>query len=197
MNINFIPIISGFLLSVIISVLGAPVFGYLWEPVNPASAVFAMTTAVMRIPKVKVGKNQFFLSIIVGIFVLDFGMSTFYVSSEPSNGLVLLIGSIMVLGLVCSFIPLTGKLKKDGFKYTLVSCSFMAATIFLFGIIYGGITPGVSDGPKLGAIISLIFLKAKKEAELDILWNVLFVMGILGNFIIPLIPVIGVLGETF
>lgn len=192
---NIYPVLTGILISAFISVLGAPVFGFLWEPVNPASTVFAVMVIVMRLPKVRTGKVNHFIAIIGGIFFFDFAMNKFY--SASTGGISLLIGSICVLLLVSAFIPLTGTLKENGLKYVILSCSTMAATIYFFGIFYGGITPGVSDGPKLAAIISIIFIKLKKEPELDILWNALFIMGVIGNFIIPFLPFTGLVGETF
>ncbi len=172
-------------------------FAFLWGPVNQASAVFTLVAAGMRWSKIRSGKFEYFISMVGGIFIFDFAMGKFYVSPTPINSVALLVGSILILALVCIFIPITGKLNNEGFQYVLLNCIGMGFTLFFYGIIYGGITPGVSDGPKLAAIVSIIFIKAKKEEELDVLWYVLLVMGILGNFIIPFIPSAGILGETF
>ncbi len=195
---KFKPFLIGALLSGVISVLGAPVFAEIWGPVNPASTVFALIAVAIRFLKSKNEKFIMFLMIIGGIFAIDFFMGRFYVGITPPNtGLILLIGSLFVLGLVAALIPLIGTIKREGRHHVIFACAVMAFGIYFYGIFYGGITPGVSDGPKLAAIISVIFLKLNREEELGILWNMLFIIGILGDFIIPIISLMGVIGETF
>lgn len=192
------PIIIGLFISGVISILGSPVLGYIWGPVNPASTVFSIMAIALRFSKKSGEEFKTLLAIIGGIFLFDFFISKFYVDPSPgsSSGTILLLGSLLILALTVSFVPVIGLLGKDDHWSIVFYSGIMAFVIYVYGIIYGGITPGVSDGPKLAAIVSIILIKLKKEEELNALWNALFVIGVLGNFIIPAISLVGLIGET-
>lgn len=195
--INFKPILIGLVLSGIISVLGSPVFAYLWGPISPASSVFAFITISLRFLKTKNDKFTIFLVLISGLFFLDFLMGKYYLSTTGNSSLILTIGSVLVLLLTVSFITILGKLDEYDLKTAIFSYGTMAFAVYFYGIVYGAITPGVSDGPKLAAIISLLTLKFKGEKELTFLWHILFIMGVAGNFILPFITYTGIVDETF
>ncbi|MGR3220570.1 MAG: hypothetical protein ACUZ8H_12265 [Candidatus Anammoxibacter sp.] len=192
------PIIIGVLVSGVISILGAPVFGYLWGPLNPASMVFSIMAIAIRFTKKRNEEFLTFLVIIAGIFLMDFLMNKFYENTSVTNpGIILTLGSLLILALTVLIIPVIGLLQKDDTGSIIFYSCIMALVVFVYGIVYGGITPGVSDGPKLAAIVSIILIKLKKEQEFNALWIALFVLGVLGNFFIPVISLIGVMGETF
>ncbi|MGR3317733.1 MAG: hypothetical protein ACUZ8O_04565 [Candidatus Anammoxibacter sp.] len=196
--IKLTPIIVGVLVSGVISILGAPVFGYLWEPLNPTSTVFPIMAIAIWFSKKRKEEFLMLLVIIAGIFFIDFLMNKFYANTSTENvSMILIPGSLLILALTVSIIPVIGLLKREDGKVIIFYSCIMALVIFVYGIIYGGITPGVSDGPKLAAIVSIILLRLKKEREFAALWIALFAMGVLGNFIIPAISLIGVMGETF
>ncbi|MGR3179152.1 MAG: hypothetical protein ACUZ8E_13960 [Candidatus Anammoxibacter sp.] len=193
-----VPIIIGVLVSGVISILGAPVFEYLWAPLVPASTVFSIMAIAIKFSKKRNEEFSTLLVIIAGIFLMDFLMNKFYVNTSTGNiGMILILGSLLILALTVSFIPVIGLLQKEEGRAIIAFSCIMALVIFIYGIVYGGITPGVSDGPKLAAIVSIILIKFKKEQQFSALWIALFVMGVLGNFIIPAISLIGVMGETF
>ena len=194
-----IPVLAGFFVSIVVSILGSPVLANIWGPINQASTVFIVMAIVVKIAKKRGEAFTTLIVILAGIFFLDFLIGKYYenTSSGGNSGLVLLLGSVVILALTVLFVPIMSLLEKKDSKSIFFYCSILAFVIYLYGIIYGGITPGVSDGPKLAAIISIILFKLKREQEFDDLWNALFIMGVLGNFIIPAITILGgLLAET-
>ena len=196
--IKFPPILIGLFVSGIISVLGAPVFGYLWGSVHPASTMFVLMTIVIRVSRRRKEEVVMLVSIIAGIFFFDFLMGKYYdTASAVNNGTILLVGSLVILALTVLIVPIIGLVENDDKKAVYILAGMLAFVIYSYGIVYGGITPGVSDGPKLASIISIILVIQKKFEQLDAMWIALLIMGILGNFIIPLLPFGGVMRETF
>lgn len=194
---NLTPILTGLLLSGAISIGGSPVMADVWGPVNPASTVFVFIAIAIRLIKIEKGQFTLFLATLAGMFIMDILMSKFFVTaSNDKTGLKLLLGSVSILLFIIAVIFLIGWLSEER-KGILYSYIIMAFIIYLYGLIYGGITPGVSDGPKLAVIVSIILLKLRRYDELRLLWGALFIMGILGNFIIPFISKSGLIGETF
>ncbi len=192
------PILIGLFTSAIISVLGAPVFGYLWGAVHPGSTMFVLMAIVIRVSRRRKEEFVTLVTIIAGIFLFDFFMNKYYESSSVvDNGTILLAGSLVILALTVLLISVIGLVENDDKKAVYAYLGMLAFVIYNYGIVYGGITPGVSDGPKLASIISIILLKQKKLEQFDALWFILLIMGILGNFLIPLLPFGGVMSETF
>lgn len=193
---NLTPILTGLLLSGAISIVGSPVMEYVWGPVNPASTVFAFIAIAIKLIKMEKGQFMLLLVTLAGMFIIDLLMNKFYTTpSNDKTGLKLLIGKVSILSFVITVIFLIGWLRgeENRILYPYIIIGFV---IYLYGLIFGGITPGVSDGPKLALIVSIILMKLKRYDELMLLWNALFIMGALGNFIIPFISKSGLIGET-
>lgn len=193
------PLLIGLFISAVVSVLGSPVFEYVWGHVHPASTVFVLMAIAIRFAIKRGYVFELLLTIIIGIFLFDFLMGKFYVDNSPAaNGIILLFGSLIILALTVAFVPIVGLVKRDDKKALVFYTCIMGGVIYMYGVVYGGITPGVSDGPKLAAIVSVVIIKLRHDEELITLWNILFVMGVLGSFAVPAISIVGgVVGETF